>query len=84
MDSQLLFSGTLWSNLDPFDQFNDAKLRDALKRSYLVEELKTQGTAEDGDMMVRRDSPLIPLSRTKATICLLVNGLWSHWPGLQW
>ena len=51
MDSQLLFSGTLRFNLDPFDQFNDAKLRDALKRSYLVEELKTQGTAEDGDMM---------------------------------
>ena len=49
MDSQLLFSGTLRSNLDPFDQFDDAKLWDALKRSYLVEELKTQGTAEDGD-----------------------------------
>jgi len=45
----LLFSGTLRSNLDPFNQFDDAKLWDALKRSYLVEELKTQGTADEGD-----------------------------------
>jgi len=33
----LLFSGTLRTNLDPFDQFDDAKLWDALKRSYLVD-----------------------------------------------
>ncbi|KAG8878402.1 hypothetical protein FRB97_002483 [Tulasnella sp. 331] len=32
----LLFSGTIRSNLDPFFQFEDAKLYDALRRSHLV------------------------------------------------
>ncbi|EPQ29164.1 uncharacterized protein PFL1_03451 [Pseudozyma flocculosa PF-1] len=32
----LLFSGTLRSNLDPFNQYDDARLNDALKRAYLV------------------------------------------------
>ncbi|KAI5833117.1 hypothetical protein K523DRAFT_413569, partial [Schizophyllum commune Tattone D] len=36
----LLFSGTLRSNLDPFGQHDDARLWDALKRSYLVESEK--------------------------------------------
>jgi len=45
----LLFSGTLRSNLDPFDQFDDAKLWDALKRSYLVEKAKPQDGAEKGE-----------------------------------
>ncbi|EGN97738.1 hypothetical protein SERLA73DRAFT_111068 [Serpula lacrymans var. lacrymans S7.3] len=35
-----LFSGTLRSNLDPFELYDDAKLWDALKRSYLVEPSK--------------------------------------------
>ncbi|KAI9439890.1 ABC transporter [Lactarius indigo] len=35
-----LFSGTLRSNLDPFEQHDDARLWDALRRSYLVEETK--------------------------------------------
>jgi len=46
---QLLFSGTLRSNLDPFDQFDDARLWDALGRSYLVDSTK-QDTAEGGDV----------------------------------
>ncbi|RXW24280.1 hypothetical protein EST38_g1589 [Candolleomyces aberdarensis] len=33
----LLFSGTLRSNLDPFNQHDDATLWDALKRSYLTD-----------------------------------------------
>ncbi|EEB86782.1 hypothetical protein MPER_16130, partial [Moniliophthora perniciosa FA553] len=33
----LLFSGTLRSNLDPFNLHDDATLGDALKRSHLVE-----------------------------------------------
>ena len=33
----LVVSGTLRSNLDPFDLHDDATLWDALKRSYLVE-----------------------------------------------
>ncbi|KAL5494990.1 hypothetical protein ACEPAI_452 [Sanghuangporus weigelae] len=36
----LLFSGTLRSNLDPFGLHDDARLWDALKRSYLVEDTK--------------------------------------------
>ncbi|KZT61359.1 ABC protein [Calocera cornea HHB12733] len=33
----LLFSGTIRSNLDPFGLYDDARLWDALRRSYLVE-----------------------------------------------
>ncbi|KAH9043416.1 ABC transporter [Lactarius hengduanensis] len=35
-----LFSGSLRSNLDPFGHYDDARLWDALRRSYLVEEAK--------------------------------------------
>jgi ABC-type multidrug transport system fused ATPase/permease subunit len=34
----LLFNGTMRTNLDPFGQYDDAALWDALKRAYLVEE----------------------------------------------
>ena len=44
-----MFSGTLRSNLDPFDQFDDGKLWDALKRSYLVEDTKPEDTPEKGE-----------------------------------
>ena len=44
-----MFSGTLRSNLDPFDQFDDAKLWDALKRAYLVDNTKPQDTTETGE-----------------------------------
>lgn len=33
----LLFSGTIRTNLDPFSEYDDATLWDALKRSYLVD-----------------------------------------------
>ena len=36
-DTFVLVSGTLRSNLDPFSLHDDARLWDALKRSYLVE-----------------------------------------------
>ncbi|TFK93972.1 ABC protein [Polyporus arcularius HHB13444] len=36
----LLFSGTIRSNLDPFDLYTDAQLWDALHRSFLVESPK--------------------------------------------
>jgi len=42
----LLFSGTLRSNLDPFNQFDDARLFDALKRSYLVDDAKPHEATE--------------------------------------
>ncbi|QSS52429.1 ATP-dependent bile acid permease [Histoplasma capsulatum var. duboisii H88] len=32
----VLFSGTIRSNLDPFDEFSDSQLRDALERVHLV------------------------------------------------
>lgn len=32
----VLFSGTVRSNLDPFDEYDDAELRDALQRVHLV------------------------------------------------
>ena len=41
-----MFSGTLRSNLDPFSQSDDAKLWDALKRSYLVEDAKPQDVVD--------------------------------------
>lgn len=37
----LLFSGTVRSNLDPFDLYDDARLWDALRRAYLVDSTDT-------------------------------------------
>ena len=34
----VLFSGTLRTNLDPFDQYDDAKLYDAMNRACLTDE----------------------------------------------
>ncbi|GAA5893310.1 uncharacterized protein JCM6883_007628 [Sporobolomyces salmoneus] len=34
----VLFNGTLRSNLDPFEEYDDATLHDALKRSWLIEQ----------------------------------------------
>lgn len=44
-------SGTLRSNLDPFGLHDDARLWDALKRSYLVDQNKNQSldmSTDDG------------------------------------
>jgi len=49
LNLKLLFSGTLRSNLDPFDQFDDATLWDALRRSYLVDNTKPQDATEEED-----------------------------------
>ena len=40
LTGSFLVSGTLRSNLDPFGQHDDARLWDALRRSYLVEDAK--------------------------------------------
>ncbi|KAF8969223.1 ABC transporter [Flammula alnicola] len=45
----LLFSGTLRSNLDPFNMHDDATLWDALKRAYLVESTKPDSLLTAGD-----------------------------------
>ncbi|CAK5275397.1 unnamed protein product [Mycena citricolor] len=44
----LLFSGTMRSNLDPFNLHDDATLYDAMRRSYLLENSK-QATSEGED-----------------------------------
>ena len=54
----LLVSGTLRSNLDPFGHHDDARLWDALRRSYLVEERRTSVTD------VQDDDATLPGSRT--------------------
>ncbi|GAA6028671.1 hypothetical protein JCM8097_007340 [Rhodosporidiobolus ruineniae] len=46
----LLFNGTIRSNLDPFGKFDDARLYDALRRSWLVE----RTAAKDGSGQVSR------------------------------
>ena len=37
-----MFSGTIRSNLDPFNLYDDARLWDALRRAYLVDEGTTK------------------------------------------
>ena len=46
LTSIFLVSGTLRSNLDPFGQHDDARLWNALRRSYLVEDAKPISTLE--------------------------------------
>ncbi|EKM58258.1 uncharacterized protein PHACADRAFT_171522 [Phanerochaete carnosa HHB-10118-sp] len=43
----LLFSGTIRSNLDPFDLYDDARLWDALRRSYLIEPTTSDKTSDE-------------------------------------
>ena len=40
--------------MDPFDQFEDAKLWDALKRSHLVDNAKPQDVTEEGAVVPGR------------------------------
>ncbi|KAF8813301.1 ABC transporter [Phlegmacium glaucopus] len=48
-DPVLVVSGTLRSNLDPFNLHDDATLWDALKRSYLVESTKRDSMITKGE-----------------------------------
>ncbi|KAH9989454.1 ABC transporter [Russula vinacea] len=50
-----LFSGTLRSNLDPFELHDDARLWDTLRRSYLVEDTKVISSAKDEEARVDSD-----------------------------
>jgi ABC-type multidrug transport system fused ATPase/permease subunit len=50
-----LVSGTLRSNLDPFGLHDDARLWDALKRSYLVEDTKRFSSAKDIEAVAESD-----------------------------
>jgi ABC-type multidrug transport system fused ATPase/permease subunit len=46
-----LFSGTIRSNLDPFEQYEDNRLWDALRRSYLL----GSGAEEDDEKATLRE-----------------------------
>lgn len=57
----LLFSGTLRTNLDPFNQHEDNVLWDALKRSYLVDtpqRVSMQGTENDTPIASGAQTPV--------------------------
>jgi ABC-type multidrug transport system fused ATPase/permease subunit len=50
-----LVSGTLRSNLDPFELHDDARLWDALRRSYLVEDSKPISSAKEEEAGIEGD-----------------------------
>jgi ABC-type multidrug transport system fused ATPase/permease subunit len=50
-----LVSGTLRSNLDPFGLHDDARLWDALRRSYLVEDTKPNSSAKEEEAGINGD-----------------------------
>jgi len=52
----VLFSGTVRSNLDPFDEHTDQELRDALGRVHLLSSAKTSGTATPANPIAPEDS----------------------------
>jgi ABC-type multidrug transport system fused ATPase/permease subunit len=59
----VLFSGTVRSNLDPFDEHDDQALKDALERVHLVEWNQTSGApstlgAEEDDVTEGSDSTI--------------------------
>ncbi|KAJ3872779.1 ABC protein [Lentinula edodes] len=45
----ILFSGTVRSTLDPFSVYDDARLWDALRRSFLIEDRQSDDSATDID-----------------------------------
>ncbi|KAI8979970.1 P-loop containing nucleoside triphosphate hydrolase protein [Pilobolus umbonatus] len=77
----VLFSGTLRSNLDPFDQYNDIELWAALKRSHLIDEENNNNdisldspVSENGSNWSQGQRQLISLARAlvkKSTLIIL-------------
>ncbi|KAF9266173.1 hypothetical protein L218DRAFT_897134 [Marasmius fiardii PR-910] len=53
----ILFSGDLRSNLDPFGQYDDAVLWDALRRSWLLDSAKADGLSSSSATTVYEVSP---------------------------
>ena len=47
-DSKIRPTGTIRSNLDPFSEHDDARLWDALRRSYLIESADKKDETLDG------------------------------------
>ncbi|KAL0070194.1 hypothetical protein AAF712_002684 [Marasmius tenuissimus] len=53
----ILFSGDLRANLDPFGEYDDAVLWDALKRSWLLDTTKSDGLSSSSATTVYEASP---------------------------
>ncbi|KAJ9125940.1 hypothetical protein QFC24_002725 [Naganishia onofrii] len=61
MNEPLLFSGTIRSNLDPFDQYSDAHLLDAMRKAALVGDASIEQQATTGAVQKGRfhlDTPI--------------------------
>ncbi|WFD27284.1 hypothetical protein MNAN1_002280 [Malassezia nana] len=77
----LLFSGTLRSNLDPFGRFDDARLWDAMHRSYLTAASASQpGTGavtpvvgQDGQPLPADQQPVPTKALTRLTLDSIVD-----------
>ncbi|GAA5860817.1 hypothetical protein JCM3774_003151 [Rhodotorula dairenensis] len=54
----LLFNGTIRTNLDPFGHYDDARLWDALRRSWLVERKAGAGETAAGASRFTLDTPI--------------------------
>jgi ABC-type multidrug transport system fused ATPase/permease subunit len=79
-------SGTLRTNLDPFGQYDDAKLWDALRRSYLVDNVKqtslpAQDEAGDGhastdrftlDTIIEDEGANLSVGQVHSPLCISV------------
>ncbi|PVF97426.1 ABC protein [Serendipita vermifera] len=48
----VLFQGTIRSNLDPFSEYEDVHLNDALRRAHLIDSDTSQKVVTDGDVEV--------------------------------
>ena len=63
MLSMMPVSGTLRSNLDPFGVHDDAKLWDALKRAYLVEDRKNHSIDQSDEDVKEKEGSRTPVNR---------------------
>lgn len=65
----LLFNGTIRSNLDPFGQYDDAALWDAMKRAWLVDQTSTHT-----DLPAKKDSGASsPVAASRFTLDLQIE-----------
>ncbi|GAA5839463.1 hypothetical protein JCM3766R1_003553 [Sporobolomyces carnicolor] len=69
----VLFNGTLRSNLDPFEEHDDATLHDALKRSWLIEQDSHKYAVEGADEGDKVDSGSSTPSKPRFTLDLQIE-----------
>ncbi|CAO3587547.1 unnamed protein product [Absidia cylindrospora] len=62
----ILFNGTIRSNLDPFDKYDDVVLWDALKRSHLVDSGNDNNISDNSDISSNSSAPEINLDTAVA------------------